>query len=68
MLGCPVGDGIMYSGGIPNLVVGSQLVGYPAIKLPCAYVAIGVELVYTGGNCVDAIVLIGYASMTPSSA
>ena len=27
-----------------------QLVGYPDMKVPYAYVAIGMELVYTGGN------------------
>jgi hypothetical protein len=40
----------MNSGGIPSLVVGSQPVGYPDMKLLCAYVAISVELVYIGGN------------------
>ena len=55
----------MYSGGIPSPVAGSHPAGYPDIKLPCAYVAIGKELLYTGGNSVDATIQIGCASITP---
>jgi len=39
----------MNSEGIPSPVVGFQPTGYPDKKFPYAYVAIGVELVYTGG-------------------